>query len=184
MKLVKLKQIHVDGLPPLKSRNRNRTKVKLPLIRSQRGVATDEDMPTHVFRETEFPGRRASASELAERPSVDDRILLEASTAQKSWHPFSAQIQFACLYVARNGRPGLLGTVNILARSVAEWNKACGKGIGTVDQLHRSHDKPVSAVQRAARQVVGQFFRKSASSVISGALQVQLISTAKDKNST
>ena len=40
-----------------------------------------------------------------------------------------AEIVFRCLYVARIGRPDLSWTVNILARSVNNWNKDHDKGL-------------------------------------------------------
>ena len=52
---------------------------------------------------------------------------LRISTAQEHWYQTCAQIVVTCLYVARFGRPDLLWTVTMLARSVATWNKARGK---------------------------------------------------------
>ena len=38
-----------------------------------------------------------------------------------------SQIVVKCLYLARIGRPGILWSVNKLARSITKWNKACDK---------------------------------------------------------
>ena len=38
-----------------------------------------------------------------------------------------SQIVLKCLYLARIGRPGILSSVNKLARAVKKWTKACDK---------------------------------------------------------
>ena len=47
-----------------------------------------------------------------------------------------AQIVGTCLCFARVGRPGVLWTVNMLARSVTKWNQTC-----TNDKLHQSNEE-------------------------------------------
>ena len=44
------------------------------------------------------------------------------STVQENWHHV-----LRCLYLARIGRPDVLWTVNILARSVTKWINSCDK---------------------------------------------------------
>ena len=43
------------------------------------------------------------------------------------WSKVSSQIVLKCLYLARIGRPGILWSVNKLARSITKWTKACVK---------------------------------------------------------
>ena len=38
-----------------------------------------------------------------------------------------AQIVITCLYLASSGRPDVLWTVNVLARAVTTWTRACDK---------------------------------------------------------
>ena len=48
------------------------------------------------------------------------------STVQENWHQVVKRL-YGCLYLARIGRPDVLWTVNILARSVTKWINACDK---------------------------------------------------------
>ena len=61
-------------------------------------------------------------------PCMDDHQMVpEEFETKGELSPVCAQIALKCLYFARTGRPDILWTVNILAKSVTEWNKARGK---------------------------------------------------------
>ena len=50
-----------------------------------------------------------------------------------------SQIVLKCLYLARIGRPGILWTVNKLARSITKWTKASGKRLARlISYIHHT----------------------------------------------
>ena len=61
-------------------------------------------------------------------PCIDDHDLRpEDLITQGALVDVCSRIVLKCLYLARIGRPDLLYSVNILARSVTKWNRACDK---------------------------------------------------------
>ena len=52
---------------------------------------------------------------------------------------YAHQIVLKCLYLARVGRPGILWSVNRLARSVTKWTKACDKRLSRlISYIHHT----------------------------------------------
>ena len=52
-----------------------------------------------------------------------------------------SQIVSKCSYLARNGFPNILWSVNKLARSVTEWTKACGRLLArSISYIHHTSD--------------------------------------------
>ena len=50
-----------------------------------------------------------------------------------------SQIVLKCLYLARFGRLGMLGSVNKLARSITKWTKACDKRLNRlISYIHHT----------------------------------------------
>ena len=45
-----------------------------------------------------------------------------------------SKIVLKCLYLARTGRPDIVWSVNMLARSITEWTKACGWHVITLQE--------------------------------------------------
>ena len=50
-----------------------------------------------------------------------------------------SQIVLTCLFLARIGRPDILGSVNKLTRAITKWASACDKRFGAFDLLHSSY---------------------------------------------
>ena len=51
----------------------------------------------------------------------------------------SSQIVLKCLYLARNGRPDILWSVNKLARAVTKWTKSCDKRLARlISYIHHT----------------------------------------------
>ena len=86
---------------------------------------------TCVERYCALAWKNVSAFKSAETPCMD-------------YHPFSSAVQET--YLARIGRPDLLWTVNILARSVTKWNKACGGDFTVKSGSQRNKQPCLTAV--------------------------------------
>ena len=73
-------------------------------------------------------------------PCTDDHHFKEEET--KSVGELSStcsQIVLKCLYLARNGRPDILWSVNKLARSITKWTKACDKRLNRlISYIHHT----------------------------------------------
>ena len=65
-----------------------------------------------------------------------------------------SQIVLKCLYLARNGRPDILWSVNKLARSITKWTKACDKRLSSLISYihHTCEDKLYCYVGDTAKQ--------------------------------
>ena len=65
-----------------------------------------------------------------------------------------SQIVLKCLYLARIGRPGILWSVNKLARSITKWTKACGKRLNRLISYirHTCEYKQYCQVGNTAKQ--------------------------------
>ena len=61
-------------------------------------------------------------------PCLDDHMFTEGGfQTQGRLSDVAARIVLKCLYLARIGRPDLLWSVNVLARQVTKWSKACDR---------------------------------------------------------
>ena len=73
-------------------------------------------------------------------PCIDDHHFKEEEL--KSVGELSkvcSQIVLKCLYLARIGRPDILGSVNKLARSITKWTKACDKRLNhLISYIHHT----------------------------------------------
>ena len=91
----------------------------------------------HFFEQTvqrylELTGQTPDTLRHVTTPSIDDhQIKPEDFEVEGQLAEVAAQIVLNKLYLARIGRPDLLWSVNILARAVTKWTKACDK------RLHR-----------------------------------------------
>ena len=65
-----------------------------------------------------------------------------------------SQIVLKCLFLARIGRPGILWSVNKLARSISKWTKACDKRLNRLISYihHTCEDKQYCHVGNTAKQ--------------------------------
>ena len=107
----------------------NEKQTKNNLLSIEHGVELRHGMEGHaeqcVERYCELACRSTSALKLAETPCMDARQFIpEFLNITRELAPVSAHIVLKCSYLARIGRPDLLWTVNMLARSVTQWNKA------------------------------------------------------------
>ena len=75
-------------------------------------------------------------------PCIDDHDLRpEDLVAQGTLADVCSRIVLKCLYLARIGRPDLLYSVNILARSVTKWNRACDRRLERlIAYIHKTKD--------------------------------------------
>ena len=81
-----------------------------------------------VQRWCELIQRQVSELRHVATPALEDHFLPpEDSVEPGKLAPISARIILKCLYLARIGRPGLLFAVNVLARKVRAWTRACDK---------------------------------------------------------
>ena len=61
-------------------------------------------------------------------PCIDDHLFKENEFKSVGELPkVCSQIVLKCLYLIRVGRPDILWSVNLLARSITKWTKACDK---------------------------------------------------------
>ena len=81
-----------------------------------------------VQRWCELAKKETKDLPFAGTPCIDDHDLRpEDLIAQGALANVCSRIVLKCLYLARIGRPDLLYSVNILARSVTKWSRACDK---------------------------------------------------------
>ena len=81
-----------------------------------------------VERYCELANRTPASLKPTETPCIDDhQIKPEDFEVVGELASICARVVLKCLYLARIGRPDLLWTVNILARAVTKWTKACDK---------------------------------------------------------
>ena len=93
-------------------------------------TAWSYDMEGHavqcVERYCELAHRTPESLKPTETPCIDDHQLKpEDFEVAGELASICARVVLKCLYLARIGRPDLLWTVNILARAVTKWTKAC-----------------------------------------------------------
>ena len=71
-----------------------------------------------------------------------DRAFTSEELAEKGkLAEISARVVLTCLYLASVGRPDLLWTVNLLARQVTKWTKACDRRMERlISYIHRNRD--------------------------------------------
>ena len=97
---------------------------------SQAITACSYDMEGHTETcvDTEnFLGRSASTYEAGGNACMDDpHVPLKTSTVQENWHLFAGSLVSMRVF-GQKCRLNLLWSVNLRARSVTQWNTACGK---------------------------------------------------------
>ena len=64
-----------------------------------------------------------------------------------------------CLNLARIGRPGILWSVNKLARAITKWTRACDKRFCTFGLLHSSEFKQYCHVEKLNINVNWDYFK-------------------------
>ena len=94
--------------------------------------AWNYDMTGHAKQRVqiwcELTQRQVSELQQVATPALEDHFLPpEDSVEPGKLAPISARIILKCLHLARIGRPDLLFAVNVLARKVRAWTRACGK---------------------------------------------------------
>ena len=96
--------------------------------------------------------RRYSNSTKVSTPCIDDHHFKEEE--MKSVGELSHVCVLKCLYLARNGRPDILWSVNKLARSMTKWTKACDKRLNRlISYIHHTCDyKQYCHVGNTAKQ--------------------------------
>ena len=75
-------------------------------------------------------------------PCFDDHVFTDNEfQVEGKLSDVAARIVLKCLYLARIGRPDLLWSVNILARQVTKWTKACDRRLERlIAYIHHSQD--------------------------------------------
>ena len=73
---------------------------------------------------------------------MDDHTFTQAEMVDKGkLSEVSARIVLKCLYLASVARPDLLWTVNLLARQVTKWTKACDRRMERlISYIHHTKD--------------------------------------------
>ena len=73
---------------------------------------------------------------------MDDHTFApEEMTEKGKLSEISARVVLKCLYLGSVGRPELLWTVNLLARQVTKWTKACDRRMETlISYIHHNRD--------------------------------------------
>ena len=95
---------------------------------------------TGVERYCELANKTTQQLYIVSTPCIDDHHFKEEET--KSVGELSNvcyQIVLKYLYLARNGRPDILWSVNKLARSITKWTKACDKRLNRlISHIHHT----------------------------------------------
>ena len=103
---------------------------KLPVPQNLRISPWSDDMAGHakkcVERCCELANKTIQQLYKVSTPCIDDHHFKEEETVGELSNTCS-QIVLKCFYLARIGRPGILWSVNKLARSITKWTKACDK---------------------------------------------------------
>ena len=141
---------------------------KLPFSENFRTSSWSYDMEGHaktcVERYRELINKTTQHLYKVSTPCIDDHHFKEEEL--KSVGELSqacSQIVLKCLYLARIGRPDILWSVNKLARSIAEWTKACDKRLSRlISYIHHTCEyKQYCHVGNAAEQCRLGLFRDS-----------------------
>ena len=117
---------------------------KLPYSENFRISSWSYDMEGHakkcVERYCELPNKTTQQLCKVATPCLDDhRLKEEELKSVGELSKVSSQIVLTCLYLARNGRPDILWSVNKLARSITQWTKACDKRLNRlISYIHHT----------------------------------------------
>ena len=119
---------------------------KLPYPQNLRISSWSYDMEGHakkcVERYCELANKTTQQLHKVSTPCIDDHHFKEEE--MKSVGELSqlcSQIVLKCLYLARVGRPDILWSVNMLARSVTRWTQACDRRLARlISYIHYTSD--------------------------------------------
>ena len=126
------------------------------------------DMEGHakkcVERYCELANRTTQQLHKVSTPCIDDHHFKEEEV--KSVGELSkvcSQMVLKCLYLARDGRPDIQGSVNKLARSITKWTKACDQRLNRfISYIHHTCEyKQYCYVGNTAKQCRLGLFRDS-----------------------
>ena len=97
--------------------------------RRLRGLTTWRDMLENALRGTlKSVNNKVEQLYKVSHPCLDDhQFKKEEFEAVGDLSEVCSQIVLKCLYLARNGRPDILWSVNNFARAVTKWTQACDK---------------------------------------------------------
>ena len=132
---------------------------KLPFPQNIPISSRSYDMAGHakkcVERYCELANKTTQQLYKVSTPCIDDHHFKEEE--MKSVGELSntcSQIVLKCFYLARIGRPGILWSVNKLARSITKWTKACDKRLNRLISYfhHTSEYKQYCYVGSTAKQ--------------------------------
>ena len=113
---------------------------KLPFSQNLRISSWSCDMAGHakkcVERYCELAKKTTQQLYKVSTPCIDDQE--EMKSVGELSHVCS-QIVLKCFYLARIGRPDILGSVDKLARSITKWTKACDKRLNRlISNIHHA----------------------------------------------
>ena len=97
---------------------------------------------TCVGRYGQLTGVSANDFKKVATPCMDDHTFTSEELTEKGkLSEISARVVLKCLYLASVGRPDLLWTVNLLARQVTKWTKACDRRMERlISYIHHNKD--------------------------------------------
>ena len=97
--------------------------------RRLRGLTTWRDMLENALRGTlKLANNKVEQLYKVSHPCLDDhQFKKEEFESVGDLSEVCSQIVLKCLYLARNGRPDILWSVNNFARAVTKWTQACDK---------------------------------------------------------
>ena len=74
-------------------------------------------------------------------PCMDDHQFKKENESEGELSSGCSQIDLKCLYLARIGRPGILWSVNKLARAVTKWTKSCDNHLAhLISYIHHASE--------------------------------------------
>ena len=141
---------------------------KLPCSENLRISSWSYDMEGYakkcVERYCELANKTTQQLYKVSTPCIDDHHLNEEelkSVGELS--QVSSPIVLKCFFLARIGRPGILWSVNKLARSITKWTKGCDKRLSRlISYIHRTCDyKQYYFVGNTAKQCRQGLFQDS-----------------------
>ena len=131
---------------------------KLPFTQNLRISSWSYDMEGHakkcVERYCELANKTTQQLYKAPTPCIDDHNFKEELKSVGELSQVCSQCVLKCLYLAPNGRPDILWSVNKLARSITIWTKACDKRLNRlISYIHHICDyKQYCHVGNTAKQ--------------------------------